>query len=26
MEYIRAYSAQRAKPFRWSYTGKPLAA
>ena len=26
MEYIRAYSAQRAKPFRWTYTGKPLAA
>jgi transposase len=26
MEYIRAYSAKRAKPFRWTYTGKPLAA
>jgi transposase len=26
MEYIRTYSAERAKPFRWTYTGKPLAA
>jgi transposase len=26
MEYIRSYSSQRAKPFRWTYTGKPLAA
>jgi len=26
MTYIRGYSAQRAKPFRWTYTGKPLAA
>ncbi len=26
MEYIRAYSAERARPFRWTYTGKPLAA
>jgi transposase len=26
MEYIRSYSSERAKPFRWTYTGKPLAA
>jgi len=26
MEYIRHYSSERAKPFRWTYTGKPLAA
>jgi transposase len=26
MTYIRSYSEQRAKPFRWTYTGKPLAA
>ncbi|HJW75936.1 MAG TPA: IS630 family transposase [Thermoleophilia bacterium] len=26
MEYIRIYSSERAKPFRWTYTGKPLAA
>jgi len=26
MEYIRIYWSERAKPFRWTYTGKPLAA
>jgi transposase len=26
MSYIRIYSSDRAKPFRWTYTGKPLAA
>ncbi len=26
MEYIRTYSRDRAKPFRWTYTGDPLAA
>jgi len=26
MAYIRSYSQARAKPFRWTYTGKPLAA
>ncbi len=26
MEYIRGYSAERARPFRWTSTGKPLAA
>jgi len=26
MTYIRSYSSERAKPFRWTYTGKPLAA
>ena len=26
MYYIRRYSKERAKPFRWTYTGKPLAA
>ena len=26
MQYIRVYSSERARPFRWTYTGKPLAA
>jgi putative transposase len=26
MKYIRSYSSERAKPFAWTYTGKPLAA
>ena len=26
MKYIRIYSSERAKPFRWTYAGKPLAA
>jgi len=26
MDYIRKYSKERAHPFRWTYTGKPLAA
>jgi len=26
IEYIRHYSSERAKPFRWTYTGNPLAA
>jgi len=26
MEYIRHYSAERAHPFAWTYTGKPLVA
>jgi len=24
MEYIRTYNNTRAKPFQWTYTGKPL--
>lgn len=24
MEYVKAYNAERAKPFKWTYTGKPL--
>jgi len=26
MKYIRSYSSERATPFAWTYTGKPLAA
>lgn len=26
MAYIRTYSSERARPFAWTYTGKPLAA
>ena len=26
MAYIRSYTSTRAKPFRWTYTGKPLTA
>lgn len=26
MDYIRKYSKERAHPFKWTYTGKPLAA
>ena len=26
MKYIRIYSSERAKPFAWAYTGKPLTA
>lgn len=26
MHYIRCYSKERARPFQWTYTGKPLAA
>jgi len=24
MEYIKTYNDTRAKPFQWTYTGKPL--
>jgi len=24
LEYIENYNKERAKPFRWTYTGKPL--
>lgn len=24
MEYVKTYNQQRAKPFKWTYTGKPL--
>ena len=24
MEYVKTYNEQRAKPFKWTYTGKPL--
>jgi transposase len=24
MEYVKTYNTERAKPFQWSYTGKPL--
>jgi putative transposase len=26
MLYIKRYNAERAKPFAWTYTGKPLVA
>jgi len=26
MHYLRTYSKERARPFKWTYTGKPLAA
>ena len=26
MEYVKTYNSTRAKPFKWTYTGKPLAA
>jgi transposase len=25
MEYVKTYNNTRAKPFKWTYTGKPLA-
>jgi putative transposase len=24
MEYVKTYNEQRAKPFKWNYTGEPL--
>jgi len=24
MEYVKTYNEQRAKPFKWTYTGEPL--
>ena len=24
MDYVKTYNEQRAKPFKWTYTGKPL--
>jgi hypothetical protein len=24
MEYVKTYNNTRAKPFKWTYTGKPL--
>ena len=26
MDYIKYYNENKAKPFKWTYTGKPLAA
>ncbi len=26
MDYIKYYNETKAKPFKWTYTGKPLAA